>query len=1778
MNNKSKIIRISIILAIFAILAIGFGIFQYKSLAVATNEMVSIGIGDPPEFPYVRHQDLIEMYNILCCQRGTNLPSYSSTLVIQGDKSSSEPYLTLNDIGKKLFEESQDASGYTTDESFQNPYTGANSLTYGYYKKSDPINCSPAEAYILAEMSENTYENASDFYNITNKEYTGEVTDDITITIQGKTLYGIDLYEGDDGLVKAKNFVAEGEDGKYYYVEITGEADFFPYTYVQYAWWTTDAGGSTVVAPTSLQKEAEAFEAYINKVAKKDENGNIVTEQKTVTVDGKTVTVTAPVIDFVVTGEDEDAKAYYDGEVDKYLIGPFKVNYYEESVTSERGTINFSEIVNATLYSNLGEVPREEWAFVFPDRDSANSEDSESSEEDTSPYPHTGETFYIVLNYIEDMTQIEDINFEFQYMNAGGQYERLTGEYFKATWSAESEAIWCDEETSYCECGGTSSGPHRATYDDEGNFTGYACSGGAKKCSHGFYHTHIIRWNYWLELTDLDPQPSQTLAEGLVGVRWYEHEEFSLFFGDLPGDDDDDDDDDDEPKKVIKLTIPIEGEVWIDTEPDKKNDTTHGLKEDGEKPYEKAEVYVYKVYMDDSGNEVKRELATMFAEDNETKVEFPVYTDENGKYEVPNILVPGTDEEDEEKYTIKYDVVFMYDGQNYTATEFLPTGSGDPEKYISADTENRKKYEKDSMAVEKAEDRDNFNKKFTEIYGKEDMDDNGNTVGEAKGEDGTYELNYTSEEYKLSEEDGNSRRISTLTTRNDEGYIIDQYKMPASTGAAGLLYPFEDEISLETADDVEEISVKEEDNVTITTYRAIYDYMLHINLGLRERDEADLGVAKDLYKAQVVVNEKSLTYKYNTLYDFEDEANKELLDVQLEAAKAQPYTLGLYSSDYAYRSKVYETSADVVKDIKADTELRVFLTYKVIAYNESEGYDEVVNLLNDYYDSTFTVVSEDIRANVLNDEGIREEQTIAEDTYYRVLPPMEAAKYYYNSSEDVANYPSGTISWKEESGFNESSDYKKMSTDSLKNLKLKAGERVEIFVTFEVDSEGFLDKDSTDRPNLLGEKNNIAEIANYSTYNQDGSIAGRIDKDSAPDNIDFDKNEKSWYEDDTESAPAINIELYNTNREINGLVWEDAETKDLKYDQKVGNGTYDSDEKGISNIDVELIEKIVIDDIEYEYLWPADAFDGTVAEEGYNSTDVTEDGKYDLKGFVAGNYVVRFKYGNKEENIEYNGQDYKNTAYQVGMKNENGESTLNNEWHDLKDETLANSRVSDARDYELQRMKVVAYSREISNPVGTVLETADNSGVNHDELIKNTQMVANTAKLNLEIERQDYIDYGTEKIVDGIPEYTYSVGNIDFGLEKRSETVFDLTKNLSEITLYKENGTEEILKAVINDDGTFDMTASDELTQMIRVPKTDSEQGFSYINMDDEYMKDLTIKLKYKITVVNNSEVDWTGLLADFNDATTAKEEILAEVEMLEEQEDYVSGKGIVYGDYVGLNYYTNENHDTDKIVTTKVEKLIDYVDTNTSIDSSSTNGNSNASWVNISTDELKNGNLLADSVYTTLEDGNKVIQDDKGNVFDTESRKNIYVTDNEIFNPSMIADLVPEKAKETGDATSGEISLTTSVTTTSEESTDDLLFNNLSEILVYSNTVGRRDSQAVPGNAEIARGEFTAATGYSEDDGSIITDYAGAKEVEQNGTEYHLNGERDTDAAEFVTFTNPTGYTGESVFESNIEYLIAIAIGCIILATGIVIIKLKVVDADTGIKVKRNNKKNIKK
>ena len=106
--KKFKKISISI-LAIIAVIALIYS--GYKVIARSTNEMLSEGNGLPASFPYVTYEDLINENDTLCCGKGIALIGASRTNVTSGDNSQSEPYLTMNDIGKKLFSKTETASG-----------------------------------------------------------------------------------------------------------------------------------------------------------------------------------------------------------------------------------------------------------------------------------------------------------------------------------------------------------------------------------------------------------------------------------------------------------------------------------------------------------------------------------------------------------------------------------------------------------------------------------------------------------------------------------------------------------------------------------------------------------------------------------------------------------------------------------------------------------------------------------------------------------------------------------------------------------------------------------------------------------------------------------------------------------------------------------------------------------------------------------------------------------------------------------------------------------------------------------------------------------------------------------------------------------------------------------------------------------------------------------------------------------------------------------------------------------------------------------------------------------------------------------------------------------------------------------------------------------------------------------------------------------------------------------------------------------------------------------
>ena len=249
------------------------------------------------------------------------------------------------------------------------------------------------------------------------------------------------------------------------------------------------------------------------------------------------------------------------------------------------------------------------------------------------------------------------------------------------------------------------------------------------------------------------------------------------------------------------------GQVWIDTPADKKNpDFVDGVKENGEVGYKNAEVYIYKVYKNNSGAIVKRELAKIYDEDNNTQLKYPIYTDSNGNYKIPNINVPGSGDMIENGYHISYDIEFKYDGQHYEASPALVTSNGNAEAFIKASKNEKKRYENDSIASENEQVRDTYNKKFTEVYGGNAIDGNGNTRGYSTNGNNTLNLDYTSTEFSIPN-NTNTRRYSKLTVLDQNEHIIEQYKMTATTGNTGVYYPVDNKISIETADDVVELSV-----------------------------------------------------------------------------------------------------------------------------------------------------------------------------------------------------------------------------------------------------------------------------------------------------------------------------------------------------------------------------------------------------------------------------------------------------------------------------------------------------------------------------------------------------------------------------------------------------------------------------------------------------------------------------------------------------------------------------------------------------------------------------------------------------------------------------------------------------------------------------------------------------------------------------------------------------------------------------------------------------------
>lgn len=502
--------------------------------------------------------------------------------------------------------------------------------------------------------------------------------------------------------------------------------------------------------------------------------------------------------------------------------------------------------------------------------------------------------------------------------------------------------------------------------------------------------------------------------------------------------------------------------------------------------------------------------------------------------------------------------------------------------------------------------------------------------------------------------------------------------------------------------------------------------LLNINFGIKDREQFDMNLRKDLVKVDLNINGKSHTYNYP--------GGNQDLEVDIRGTDIPDYNRAIRSSDLQYKAEQAYT--------QASDKLQVIVTYKIQLRNQSVGkITGYVTDLADYYDTSY--------------EFIRS----------------------YDEKEQA-------ITWEQQSDISGSGKtYHTMHTTALANQGID--DKKWIFVEYRVTDEALrkLIEDGSST------KENFAQISGYrNTYREQrkdlngqvitnaGENAGLIDIDSTPANMnptdsrvkDFveysksdeyqalggeDKTSQSMaiFEDDADAAPGLKLIVDDTNkRRLTGTVFEDAALAEkLENDnERIGDGVYEDGNNLVNQVKVQLI--------------------CTNKDVGVKETRTNDQGAYEFTDYIPGDYTIKFTYGDYESliavqpnNEMYTGQDYKSTIYQEANYSDS-------HWYNNNIDT----KLNDAKDDQARRSEVNAYSEDLKYTNATVLNsTAQTDEATLRILADNTNMNANTAQMSMEIE---YV---------GQENTEYSVRNIDLGIIERPRSDIYVEKTLSNLKL-----------------------------------------------------------------------------------------------------------------------------------------------------------------------------------------------------------------------------------------------------------------------------------------------------------------------------------------------------------------------------------------------------------
>lgn len=538
----------------------------------------------------------------------------------------------------------------------------------------------------------------------------------------------------------------------------------------------------------------------------------------------------------------------------------------------------------------------------------------------------------------------------------------------------------------------------------------------------------------------------------------------------------------------------------------------------------------------------------------------------------------------------------------------------------------------------------------------------------------------------------------------------------------------------------------------------------YINLGLYKKPQADLSLTQDLANVHVGVNGYWHIYNYGRRTLESNEYNKDDESTWNVGVKFKNSFTG------TYKRAIYEADKKYERPDARDRELQVYLTYKIALTNESSYLTRVNNIV-DYYDNRYTVIGV---GTELNEE----------------------------------NKPTGDVSYQTSQTYNDK--YNKFIIDV--NSTVESGRSNYIYVQFKLDRSVVLDIMNNKEP-----LDNTAEINSYTVYkDNNGNTVAAVDRDSVPGNVRIEDPET--YEDDTNTAPPILLEIAPNARRIEGTVFEDNEGLKAELQTgrtRLGDGKFnETNEPRISDVKVTLHE-----------------LNNSIPDKEYTTG---EDGNFNFEGYIPGQYTITYTWGDKK----YTVQNYKGTIYDLNRNQ--------NDMYWYKDN--ADIRKTDAIDNYARRQDIDNEIQLITD--NKIFEELEKAYDGEESRVTFTKMDSMTPTMEFSVEYETTVTDGVGDQVE------FTIKNVDFGIVERAKQKLDMRKRVKTFKIILAN-EQVLIDATVSEDGKLEGVHK-YLTYMGPSKINGiSDSGFIKAELDNELLQGARLEVTYEIKFVNNSEIEY---------------------------------------------------------------------------------------------------------------------------------------------------------------------------------------------------------------------------------------------------------------------------------------------------------------------------------